>query len=568
MNKIILDRRYWLVPLAIWTVVVLGSLGWSFFVIERQVEEIAASQGREIFHLMDALRLWNVRHDGVYVLQTAAAPPNPYLEAAKREIVAADGRRLTFVNPAYMTRQVADTFRELTGIRVHLTSLTPVNPDNAADAWERGALEAFARGEGEHAEVLRQNGAAIARYMAPLVVREVCVDCHASQHYKVNDVRGGISISFPTAPIRASLQGQLRNAVLVHLVGWLLVAALAVYALARSRAHLLALDRGRGELEALVGQRTADLRREVGERQQAETRLRLLIDASGNGVFGLAANGECTFINPVALQLLGALRAEAFLGRPIIDLIVPVDAQAARLREALRQGRSLYTDDCAFERADGSTFPAEIRLDPIAGDGSAGAVVNFAGITKRKAAEANIWHQANYDALTGLPNRSLFHDRLEQAFAQARRGREIFALLFVDLDGFKAVNDHCGHEAGDCVLQQTAQRLLDGVRESDIAARLAGDEFLVILRNLGSEERAGVVAAKLVETLAEPCRCGEREVRVSASIGIALYPEDADNPADLVKCADQAMYKAKEGGRHTYRYYAGGHYDRRWWPAT
>jgi diguanylate cyclase (GGDEF)-like protein/PAS domain S-box-containing protein len=306
----------------------------------------------------------------------------------------------------------------------------------------------------------------------------------------------------------------------------------------------------------------------VAERRQGEVRLRLLMDASGNGVFGLAANGECTFINPVAQRLLGLDKADALLGQPILDLITPAAARDQGLHDALRLGQRLHSDDCVFQRADGTPFSVEIRLDPIDADGLAGAVVNFADITERKAAEANIWHQANYDALTGLANRRLVTHRLEQMIIDARRSREFIALLFVDLDGFKAVNDSYGHEAGDAVLQETALRLQATIRDSDLAARLAGDEFLVVLRHLACQEHAGAVAAKLVDALARPHRFGEHEVRVSASIGIAIYPDDAAGAGDLIKDADLAMYRAKEAGKNTCRYYAGGRYGQSWLPVT
>lgn len=568
MNRFLLDRRYWLVPLALWSAIVVSSLTWNLFVIQRQVLELSASQGREVFHMMDAMRLWNARHGGVYAKLTEETPSNPYLEVPDRDIETVNGMRLTLLNPAYMTRQVTAAVRELTGVQVHMTSLKPINPGNQADPWETAALQDFERGGKERAELIKVDGQTVARFMAPLVTRQACLDCHAKQGYKVGDIRGGISVTLDTAPFVEPLRQQTRNSILVHLVGWLLVAALTLFALARWREQVLALGRAKDEQEALVELRTGELRLEVVERRQAESRLRLLMDASGNGIFGLAANGECTFINPVAQRLLGLEQADAMLGRPILDLITPDAAPNRGLHEALRLGQSLHSDDCIFARADGSPFHVEVRLDPIDGDGTAGAVVNFADITQRKATEASIWHQANYDALTGLANRRLLSHRLDQMIADARRSREIIALLFVDLDGFKAVNDAYGHDAGDGVLRETAMRLQAGTRESDLVARLAGDEFLVVLRYLASREHAGVVAGKLVDLLAKPVPFAGNDLQVSASIGIGIYPDDAEHAGELVKAADLAMYRAKEAGKHTYRYYAGGRYTEFWLPAT
>ncbi|MCG2578953.1 diguanylate cyclase [Dechloromonas sp. XY25] len=568
MNRFLLDRRYWLVPLALWSAIVASSLAWNLFAIQRQVLELSTSQGREVFHMMDAMRLWNARHGGVYAKITEDTPPNPYLDVPDRDVETLNGMRLTLLNPAYMTRQVTATVRELTGVQVHMTSLKPINPGNLADAWETAALQDFERGGKDRAELVQIGGRTVARFMAPLVTRQACLDCHAKQGYRVGDIRGGISVTLDTAPFVEPLRVQKRNSVLVHLVGWLLVAALTLFALARWREQVLALGRAKDEQEALVELRTSELRREVVERRQAEIRLRLLMDASGNGIFGLAANGECTFINPVAQRLLGLKQADTMLGRPILDLITPDAAPNQQLHEALRLGQSLHSDDCVFARADGTPFHVEVRLDPIDGDGTAGAVVNFADITQRKATEASIWHQANYDALTGLANRRLLSHRLDQMITDARRSREIIALLFVDLDGFKAVNDAYGHDAGDNVLRETALRLQAGTRESDLVARLAGDEFLVVLRYLANREHAGMVAGKLVDLLGKPVPFAGHDLQVSASVGISIYPDDAENAGELVKAADLAMYRAKEAGKHTYRYYAGGRYTECWLPAT
>jgi diguanylate cyclase (GGDEF)-like protein len=181
----------------------------------------------------------------------------------------------------------------------------------------------------------------------------------------------------------------------------------------------------------------------------------------------------------------------------------------------------------------------------------------FSDITKRKQDEAKIWRQANYDALTELPNRNLFKDRLDQAMHAAHREGWQLALLFIDLDRFKAVNDTLGHAAGDLLLQQVAKRLLTCVREMDTVARLGGDEFTVLLSDIDNRAEIEGIADKIVAALAAPFDLDEREAFVSGSIGITLYPHDASDMETLLRCADSAMYSAKAAGRNTYRYYTG-----------
>ncbi|MEQ1774805.1 MAG: PAS domain S-box protein [Burkholderiales bacterium] len=180
-----------------------------------------------------------------------------------------------------------------------------------------------------------------------------------------------------------------------------------------------------------------------------------------------------------------------------------------------------------------------------------------ADITRRKEAEEKLLHLAHYDALTGLPNRVVFYDRLRQNMAQAQRRNSSVGVMFVDLDRFKLANDTLGHAVGDLLLQQVSQRLLDSIRKGDTAARLSGDEFGVILGDLRIAEDARVVAHKMLSALAEPFCIEGHELYVTASTGISVYPADGNDPQDLLKNADTAMYRAKEAGRNTCRFYTG-----------
>lgn len=175
---------------------------------------------------------------------------------------------------------------------------------------------------------------------------------------------------------------------------------------------------------------------------------------------------------------------------------------------------------------------------------------------ERKQAEERLAYLAQYDHLTGLANRTLFKDRLTQAFARADRNNEQVALMFLDLDNFKVVNDTLGHDAGDIILQAVAERLKKCVRATDTVARLGGDEFIIILDGLPKSDVPVVVAQKIINGLAPPFHVGEREVFITTSIGISLYPMDAKNAKDLLKYADRSMYRAKEKGCSNYQFYA------------
>jgi diguanylate cyclase (GGDEF)-like protein/PAS domain S-box-containing protein len=179
-------------------------------------------------------------------------------------------------------------------------------------------------------------------------------------------------------------------------------------------------------------------------------------------------------------------------------------------------------------------------------------------ITERKATEEKIKHSANYDFLTGLPNRSLFRDRLEREVKHSGRTGLPIALLFIDLDGFKEVNDRLGHDAGDSLLQQAAQRISSCVRGTDTVARFGGDEFTVILTEVNKIAHLEIQAREIIEELAKPFFVVGTDVCISGSTGITLFPRDAATPEELLRNADQAMYVAKHGGRNRFSFFTAG----------
>ena len=213
-----------------------------------------------------------------------------------------------------------------------------------------------------------------------------------------------------------------------------------------------------------------------------------------------------------------------------------------------------WRGDIWDRRKDGTFYPKFLAITAVR-NGS-GDIVNYSAIfydvTERKALEEELDHLAHYDMLTGLPNRMLLQDRLEQAIAAAERQRQHFALLFIDLDGFKPVNDRYGHGAGDRLLMEVGRRLLEVVRAMDTAARLGGDEFVVILTDVKNTENARRVADKILESLCLPYELGEwadAPIVISASIGVSIYPNDELVANELLRTADQAMYRAKREGK-------------------
>ena len=233
------------------------------------------------------------------------------------------------------------------------------------------------------------------------------------------------------------------------------------------------------------------------------------------------------------------------------------------IREALEQHQR-WSGEITEYRKDGSWYHEWISVTTLHDEkgNPSGYVIIFSDITQHKADQARILYQANYDLLTGLPNRTLLMDRLHQGLLAARRHQGGLAVLFIDLDRFKAVNDLYGHGIGDELLQQVADRLKGAVRETDTIARFGGDEFVVLLQNIEGGEEAALVANKIIELVSQPFDLSSRRVTIGASIGITLYPNDIsmgasvdDSGSLLLSNADMAMYQAKARGRNHFQFF-------------
>lgn len=207
-------------------------------------------------------------------------------------------------------------------------------------------------------------------------------------------------------------------------------------------------------------------------------------------------------------------------------------------------------------RKDGSLVDVEIFGVPVMVEGEqVGMMGLYSDISERKKAERQLQHMATHDPLTNLPNRSLFYDRLNHALHLAKRQEKRVAVLFLDLDDFKSVNDSFGHAKGDQLLHLVADRLNRSLRESDSVGRLGGDEFAFVFENILKTEDAAEAAVRLLTALSVPFSIDEHEFSITASIGISLSPDDGEGAEDLVKYADEAMYRSKELGRNTYQFY-------------
>lgn len=703
--------RYWLLVVLCYGLIG-GLVGSSALVensrIQGNLDAVARERGAVLFNLIELLREWNTRHGSVYVPITEATQPNPDLQHEKRDIVTTDNLHLTMVNPAFMTRQLAELAEQHNGVKYHLTSLMPLRAANRADSWEAETLRLFTEtGLKERLAFIDHAPAPVHRYMAPLMVKPECMPCHAEQAYKVGDIRGGLSITMPADKLLAIGREQQRSMLLIHGAAFLVIAGLVHLVMWRTYQHLAHLAHLSGNQERLIAERTealsganAQLAHEVAVRkrneelaQENEARYRSVVESSQDGIV-VIDGARIVFANQRVGEMLG-YSIDSVIGAEWLDFVCPEERARVAENHARRKRGELAPDHYRVHllrsnALDGGRVATDIQIAPIVEHGeaslkwvidirdmterlhaerdqklaaivfesaaeaimvtdyenriikvnpaftritgytpedvlgqtpgllqagrhdkafyaemwrsinetghwegeiwnrrkdgqpfvewlsvtrvqneeeeNASATVNhpeesrfvatFTDITKRKETEDLLRHRASHDILTDLPNRGLFSDRLQLALSQARRYQRNLALLYIDLDRFKAVNDALGHAAGDELLIEAAQRMTACIRESDTLARLGGDEFAAILSDVAGLAEVDEIATRLIAVLAEPFRLSAGKAEISGSIGVAIYPLHGGDSEQLKRNADLALYDVKKNQRNAYRIYS------------
>lgn len=289
-----------------------------------------------------------------------------------------------------------------------------------------------------------------------------------------------------------------------------------------------------------------------------ESRIGRLLEYSFDEIYIFdSVNLRLSQTNSGALDNLGYSKKE-ITQLTITDILPDLSVNAFRgLTEPLIDGKKQQIIfEATLKRKDGTTYPVEIRLLLSHSEVPPVFLANVQDISERKRTEQHLTFLANYDSLTGLPNRSMFLDRLNMSAENSKRTETLTAVIFLDLDGFKFINDTLGHDTGDKLIIEVGKRLTSCVRKSDTVARLGGDEFTVILTNIKHIDSINVLAEKIINSIAEPFVLNAHTVQTTCSLGITIYPfADSDNAYSLIKQADTAMYQAKASGKNNYKFY-------------
>jgi diguanylate cyclase (GGDEF)-like protein/PAS domain S-box-containing protein len=286
------------------------------------------------------------------------------------------------------------------------------------------------------------------------------------------------------------------------------------------------------------------------------------LDSIGDAVICTDILGNITYLNLVAERITGWSRRE-IVGRPMVQVCRIINALSREtianpIEKAVQQDKTVHLpSNSILIRRDGRETPIEDSVSPIHDrEGKAtGAVIVFRDVSAARAMVLQMAHSAQHDFLTGLPNRMLLNDRVTQAIALAQRHMKKVAVLFLDLDGFKHINDSLGHPIGDKLLQSVAKRLVDCGRSSDTVSRQGGDAFVVLLSEVEQSDDAAITARRMLQAVAEPHSIGQHDLHVTTSIGVSIFPDDGLDAETLIKNADTAMYQAKENGHQSYQFF-------------
>lgn len=521
----------------LWLAILLVSAFWNMRLQHESVIALARTEALSNLNKDRAFRLWATSQGGVYALKGPNRSISPWLaHVPDRDLTDQFGRELTLVNPATVIREVGERFSDLYGIKTRITGRVYLNPVNKPDEWELATLGRLEQGEQQVEEISNIDGKPYMRLMRPMWMEADCVRCHAITGIKVGELRGATGVAIPLQPYFDTLTGTQQNIVFSHTV----LAFLGLGLIGFSARRSLKMEDVRAAAE------------------QELRRFSLAVEQSASPTMICDPQGHILYANARFFDVTGYAQEEVIGQTPrLLRSGETPESVYTEMWQSLLAGKE-WRGEFKNRKKNGDVFWCMETIACVKDDH--GTTHNYVAviedISERKFAEETIRHLAYYDALTDLPNRRYFQERLDQALAWSRRSAARVALMLMDLDRFKTINDSLGHLAGDSLLKQTAQRLTERLREGDTVARLGGDEFAMIVTSIDNEQDASFVAQKLIEAMRAPMHVLEHQLRVSASIGIAMFPSDSEQSEDLVRYADIALYQAKENGRDGYQFYS------------
>ena len=515
-------NHFVVILLLLLTVLAAASLWWNLSHQKEQILKTAGIQAHLTLEKDLLYRRWAASQGGVYVAVSERTPPNPYLYVPDRDVKTSAGRMLTLVNPAYMTRQVNEMAAKAGASYGHLTSLNPIRPGNSPDPWERSALQAFEQGVKEVSGIEKIGEEDHLRLMRPFVTDQSCLNCHAWQGYKAGDIRGGIGVSIAMKPFYALMETGVKRLSLIHGIVWMFFIVLIAFGGTRLKAAQVDLSDSENRF------------RELFDNMKSCVAVYEAIDGSRDFIlrdFNRAAENTEQISKA---DVVGKSVSQVFPGVKefgLFEIFQSVWKDGIPRHHPVSQ----YKDG----RIEGWRENYVYKLP-------SGEVVSiYDDVTENKKREEEIRILAVTDVLTGLYNRRGFMALADQQIKAATRTNKKMSLLFIDLDGMKRINDTWGHEEGDRTLVSAATILKQTFRESDILARMGGDEFAVLA--VDAAESPEIVLRRFAEQIGLYNAVPDRLYEISMSIGTTVYdPQVPCSLDDLISRADTRMYEQKK----------------------
>lgn len=519
-----------------WTALLGASLSWAWREEGNRSRELAETAAKAQLQKDLAFRRWATELGGLYVPVTPETPPNPYMAMVPdRDAVTASGKSITLYNPAIVLRMLMATQSELYGIKARITGEQVFNPVNAPDEWERKALDVVKRTLEDYSEITTLDGVPVLRRMQPMIMEEGCLKCHAWTGIKVGELRGATDVAIPLEPYHKLRDEAQRLFLLTHAGLWLAgIFFLVIFTIRR-----------------------VSVLSEKFRQDEVLRKLNRAVENSASGILITDAQGNIEYVNDRMCEISRYDREQLLGQNPRILKSSETDQSVYQsMWQTLNSGHE-WRGELKNRTRDGEVIWCMESISAMKDE--QGRVTNYVAVvenvSERKFAESTIERLAFYDPLTDLPNRRLLQQRLHTGMARSLRSDKPMALLYLDLDRFKLINDTMGHSAGDAVLKETARRLQSVLRETDLLARLGGDEFAILIEDFANTDQISHLANRLLAELNEPISVLNKSIYITISIGISVFPNDAKDIDSLASNADAAMYTAKQSGRNTYRFF-------------
>jgi len=494
-----------------------------------------------------------------------------YQDVFLRNHIEVNEKTINFL-PVKTTTEISNRFSTSVqgDVVIRTVSDRPRNIKNMANDFELGMIKYFKNNPDKTHKFMKKEDAYY--YAKPLLIKESCLRCHGKREdaipsirdqyenaydYKLGEIRGLLNIKIKERGFFTMMYSDflenLISTILLYIIFLIII--------------FILIKKMRTEEQQYTEKLEVEIAKKTSEIQKQKDTFETLFEKSSDGI-SILKDGKFIQCNETIVEILRYKTKDEILNLHPSDLSPEFqpDGRASSekaeemMRMAIENGSNQF--EWIYKRSNGETFWAEISLTPIILNDVQVIYVIWRDISEKKVAQKMLmeqkdilYYQAHHDSLTSLPNRMLFNERLEYGLEKAKHKKTKLALLFIDLDQFKQINDSLGHEIGDRVLTVVAERLKAKIRKKDTLARLGGDEFVIIMEEYKKIKDLSSVAEKILEVLIQPIHVEGQTLYISCSIGISLYPKDDIYADNLLKYADAAMYKAKDEGRNNYQFY-------------